>query len=137
MSGFDNIILPEDDNILDLTQKVRLRALKSITQDGTSIPTDKDTLNAIAKLTSDMDKQVVSKKRLMIEKEGNDIAAQANAIFLNMQDRVPQLVRQYQSGGGHVPQHNGPLLDNVTTVPGETEIGVETTTFETFTKVED
>lgn len=137
MSGFDNIILPEDDNILDLTQKVRLRALKAITQDGSSMPTDKDTLNAIAKLASDMDKQVVSKKRLMIEKEGNDIAAQANAIFLNMQDRVPQLVRQYQGGGGNVPQHNGPLLDDVKTVPGETEIGVETTTFETFTQKED
>lgn len=134
MSGFDNIVLPEDDSILDLTQRVRLRTLKALTQDGSTIPLDKDSINAIAKLADGLDKQVVSKKRLMIEKEGNDIAAQANAIFRNMSDRVPTLVKGYASGGGAIPTITTPLLEDVVTVPGETEIGVEITTFETFTK---
>lgn len=126
--GLD-IVVPDltSENVLDLTQQVRIQMLKQYLYTG-QLPQDAKDAAIIVKLLGDMDKQDLSKKKLVIDEKSVGVNSEVAAAAIN-------LVRQL-GGSGADPYANtsptsaprgAPVFDshqagNVTVNPGETDL---------------
>lgn len=131
-----NEIPPHVDDVvgmMTLTNQKRMEIVNAFTRNG-KMTEDPKEASVIIKALADMDKSVVTKKRIGIEEasvksteeEAHASAELLKAIKHNMFQAVGAPTREIPELGSHVPE---PEL-----VPGETEIGISNMTYDSFTK---
>lgn len=121
----------DDDLHLMFTQGTRKALIKHMTKEG--FPEDvKEQRNLLAAL-KDMDAQALSKKRISVEKESADTDAIVASALLEISKRVGN-TNPFEGNRESPILIDNSAIPKPDLVPGETEIGVTTETYETFIK---
>lgn len=130
--------VPERDlaSELDFTQSIRKKVVTAFCANG-EVPTDKDGVNALAKMLDGMDKQTTTIQKLKGDERSRDIVETAMELQKTM----------FNSRGGSCPfmQDVGvapinqidpsvPLIDGVTILPGEFDTAISSETYEDFSR---
>lgn len=124
------------DSVLKHTQNIRLKAIRKINT-ALAQEVSSDMISVLLKTASDMDKAVVSRKRVGIEEEAaktseqmqRDTAGILRAINAKMFKVDPQDIDP-----NRVPPQLDDANSQIEPVPGETEIGAPNLSYDAFAK---
>lgn len=113
------------------TQSVKETVLKAVLENTTGrVPTDKESVDMILKLTDSMDKTTIANRRIQVDSEGarsNRELAEGFAEFVKMQMNRNPLIRDPNEAPPEpreIPDIPDEEFENFTIVEGETEIGI-------------
>ncbi len=110
------------------TQSLRVRIMNELTKDG--IPEDKEDRQFLLKTMEDIDKSVYTKTRIKVSNKAVDEQKDSNKI-------IAELLKKH-TVGTHVGLGVIPVLDTkhqvTDAVDGETMIGLESLTYDSFTQ---
>lgn len=132
--SIDTIDVPDDDQLLQYSQKVRLGFVRHVTAQGTAMPDDPKLCTVMLKALSDIDKQVISKKRLVVEEKGN--AENAHAIS-EMASKILQIAQTQATPTPSVPREivlDETGMEPLKVVEGETTVGLANENWDGFNK---
>ena len=127
-----------EDEVLQYTQGLRKRFVDQITEDGGKLPTDPKEQYVFLTALGDMDRTALSNKKIGAKERNNAadrVAAVAIAKVLGRFDGGSPFIRDIIDGQpAHrtAPSLDGLSLPPITTVLGETEIGIASRDFDTF-----
>lgn len=114
----DPNVIMDDDAVIHLTQQTRKQMLGQLLHGG--MPEDTDQQQHVMALLNDMDRTATANKRIQSQDDVGDKVAQAGtliaAVYKQLGNQDP-----FQGNGAQIPQAQFP---DVSTVPGEMEIGV-------------
>jgi len=115
----------EGDNVLDLTQRVRIQMLKQYLMTG-QLPQDAKDAAVIVKLLADMDKQDLGKKKLVIDEKNvgvnSEIAAAGIALMRKIGGSKADPYAVSSSQPRTAPSFDQALTQNIEVLPGETDL---------------
>ncbi|AAL83070.1 hypothetical protein KEN51_CDS0218 [Pseudomonas phage vB_Pae10145-KEN51] len=113
------------------TQSVKEKVLKAVLENTTGkVPTDKESVDMILKLTDSMDKTTIANRRIQVDSEGarsNRELAEGFAEFVKMQMNRNPLIRDpndVPATPREIPDIPDEEFENYTIEEGETEIGI-------------
>lgn len=115
------------DNVLDLTQRVRIQMLKQYLHTG-QLPADAKDAAIIVKLLGDMDKQDLSKKKLVIDEKNVGVNSEIAAAAISLVRQLGGSKADPYAITGDIGRSSGPpTLDlnktkDVHINPGETDL---------------
>lgn len=127
------IAVPKDDDLLSLTQQVRLRMVNAMTADP-AISTDPKDVKALAGVLKDIDTQVLTKQRL---NQDNQNAQDDRATALQLMKMSEHITRTVGSNpfrkenSGRLNKDDG-ALPEIEVVPGQMDVGVSSLRFKDF-----
>jgi hypothetical protein len=127
------IAVPKDDDLLSLTQQVRLRIVNTMTADPV-ISTDPKDIKALASVLKDIDAQVLTKQRLQ---QDNQNAKDDRETALQMAKMSEHLARTVggnpfkRENAGRLNKDDGSLPE-IDPVPGQMDVGPSNTRFRDF-----
>jgi hypothetical protein len=114
------------DNVLDLTQRVRIQMLKQYLHTG-QLPEDPKDAALVVKLLADMDKQDLSKKKLVIDEKSVGANSELAAAAINLVRQLggskgdPYAVTGTTLGSTPMPAFDNSKAGDITVKPGELE----------------
>ncbi len=112
----------QDDIDLNYYEGVRKQIISKITTGG--IPNDKEMIDTLLKAVDGGSRVVLTKKRLEVDKEGNEVKAQTQAMVAEILKAVPTAK---QSRERAVPLGE---VEIVAPLPGETSVGTKELTYQ-------
>jgi hypothetical protein len=126
------------DNVLAFTQNVRLGAIKTLNH-ALKQGVDSETVNALLKAASDMDKAVVNRRRVGIEEEAAKTSEQTQRDTAAILRSLAGKANAFRLAPNEVdPNRKAPSLDATIPlpegVPDETAIGTQQMTYDGFAK---
>lgn len=130
---YTNMIDLTDDDVLKFTMRQRKRLVAELTANGMPVTNDERTL--LLATLNDMDRTALSKKKINAQTAGSEAdrtAAMAIAkLYGQMGRNNPYATDTMQRA---LPEPDQRQLPQITVVPGETEIGINTETYDEFMK---
>jgi hypothetical protein len=121
------------EGVLALTQSVRLKIVNNLTNDGTKVPKDLDDAKLLLVTLSNMDQVSFG---LMKQKTDNTAAAREQLVAqalveLSRRQGNKPLLRDptARTGIRELPHIDDSSLPEISTVPGEMDVGVQTITY--------
>lgn len=122
-----------DDQVFDFTQNLRRKFVDTVTENGTSLPTDPKEAKVFLSALADMDKIALGKKRLRSEEEINKHSAQAIAELAATVQRALQSSQRVDDAEPRtVPVLDDANMEPLVLAPGETLVGNDTIDYESF-----
>ena len=112
----------QDDIDLNYYEGVRKQIISKITTGG--IPSDKEMIDTLLKAVDGGSRVVLTKKRLEVDKEGNEVKAQTQAMVAEILKAVPTAK---QSRERAIPLGE---VEIVAPLPGETSVGTKELTYQ-------
>ncbi len=112
----------QDDIDLNYYEGVRKQIISKITTGG--IPNDKEMIDTLLKAVDGGSRVVLTKKRLEVDKEGNEVKAQTQAMVAEILKAVPTAK---QSRERAIPLGE---VEIVAPLPGETSVGTKELTYQ-------
>ena len=112
----------QDDIDLNYYEGVRKQIISKITTNG--IPNDKEMIDTLLKAVDGGSRVVLTKKRLEVDKEGNEVKAQTQAMVAEILKAVPTAK---QSRERAIPLGE---VEIVAPLPGETSVGTKELTYQ-------
>ena len=112
----------QDDIDLNYYEGVRKQIITKLTTGG--IPNDKETIDTLLKAVDGGSRVVLTKKRLEVDKEGNEVKAQTQAMVAEILKAVPTAK---QSRERAIPLGE---VEIVAPLPGETSVGTKELTYQ-------
>lgn len=112
----------QDDIDLNYYEGVRKQIITKLTAGG--IPNDKETIDTLLKAVDGGSRVVLTKKRLEVDKEGNEVKAQTQAMVAEILKAVPTAK---QSRERAIPLGE---VEIVAPLPGETSVGTKELTYQ-------
>ena len=112
----------QDDIDLNYYEGVRKQIITKLTTGG--IPNDKEMIDTLLKAVDGGSRVVLTKKRLEVDKEGNEVKAQTQAMVAEILKAVPTAK---QSRERAVPLGE---VEIVAPLPGETSVGTKELTYQ-------
>ena len=112
----------QDDIELNYYEGVRKQIISKITTNG--IPNDKEMIDTLLKAVDGGSRVVLTKKRLEVDKEGNEVKAQTQAMVAEILKAVPTAK---QSRERAIPLGE---VEIVAPLPGETSVGTKELTYQ-------
>lgn len=135
LDNIETIDVPEDDALLQYSQKVRLGFVRHVTAQGTAMPDDPKLCTVMLKALADIDKQVISRKRLVVEENGNKENAHA---ISEMASKILQIAQTQAAPPAPTERREVVLdetgMDPLKVVEGETTVGLANENWEGFNK---
>lgn len=112
----------QDDIDLNYYEGVRKQVISKLTAGG--IPNDKETIDTLLKAIDGGSRVVLTKKRLEVDKEGNEVKAQTQAMVAEILKAVPTAKQSLERAT--------PLgeVEIVAPLPGETSVGTKELTYQ-------
>ena len=112
----------QDDIDLNYYEGVRKQIISKITTNG--IPNDKEMIDTLLKAVDGGSRVVLTKKRLEVDKEGNEVKAQTQAMVAKILKAVPTAKQSLERA---VPLGE---VEIVAPLPGETSVGTKELTYQ-------
>lgn len=112
----------QDDIDLNYYEGVRKQIITKLTTGG--IPNDKEMIDTLLKAVDGGSRVVLTKKRLEVDKEGNEVKAQTQAMVAEILKAVPTAK---QSRERAIPLGE---VEIVAPLPGETSVGTKELTYQ-------
>lgn len=121
----------DDERRLNLTQSTRENIVSQIMKDG-KIPEDKEDRQFLMAALDGLDRTTLGKARIKTDSQANKNNQETAGLVAQLLSKVvPGAIQKTQQ----VVQRNAPVLDGqyeILTVSGETDIGSEELTYDTF-----
>ncbi|MBE0438347.1 MAG: hypothetical protein IBX57_01075 [Gammaproteobacteria bacterium] len=136
-SDDNNITSLTDDDLLKFTQSTRLKLVKSLHDPNGKLPSDPKEQRVLLTALSDMDKAALGNKKIgASEKQSasDALVAQAIAGLSSRFGSQNPFMDQAPEGGTKIPSIETEKLPEVSPLPGETDIGLSTETYKTFSE---
>lgn len=127
------VTVPKDDDLLLLTQQVRLRVVNSMTAEG-QIPTDAKDIKALAGVLKDIDAQVLTKQRLQQDNQNAQDDREVAMRAVRISEHVARTVGGNpfrRENAGRLHKDDG-ALPEIEIVPGQMDVGPSNTRFKDF-----
>ena len=120
-----------DEEIILLEKKqFRKRIIKEITE--TKIPTEVNELYVLLTAMKDMDKQVMDKRKINIDSKNSEMATVVADAVSNISKVLNSSDPLSRENAGNIPITEKDRLPDYVPVPGETDIGTSTETYDVF-----
>ena len=122
---------PTDDDLIDLSQKLRIGVINCLTKNGTEMPADPDERIELLEAAKAMGALAVSRKRIKADEKINDDVASARSFFASIFSSQAELLESAKRGTIRAERVEE-LPNDFTPIEGQDEINPRQETYEEF-----
>lgn len=122
---------PTDDDLIDLSQKLRIGVINCLTKNGTEMPADPDERVELLEAAKAMGTLAVSRKRIKADEKINDDVASARSFFASIFSSQAELLESAKRGTIRAERVEE-LPNDFTPIEGQDEINPRQETYEEF-----
>ncbi len=133
VSGLTGELPSSKDAILALNQKIRYQMVLALTDNGTTAPDTKDEIASLSMVLNDMDRQVLTLKRMETdERIGGNMAAALLGEISELTSGSNIFKADTPTKTDRADNFDKSRIPTKTPVEGETEVGIKEENYQTF-----